>query len=98
MSNPIKNSNFMKMEYGIVLRTDGTIKILMPDNGTDFQLAELQKVVEGYIELIHFSPHYFMVVNEEGLLKKLPLNNLASSLRGYAIYGNVLLCDKSMIK
>ncbi len=87
------------MKYGTVIRTNGTTEILFPKNGTDFKLEELQEIVEGYIELISIPPFYYMVVNEEGALIKLPVNELASSIYNHGpIFGNVLVCEKDMVK
>ena len=35
-----------------IIKTDGTIVEVTPQNGTDFQLEELQKIVGGYIEVL----------------------------------------------
>ena len=37
-----------------------------PQNGTDFQLEELQKIVGGYIEVLRLTDNEIMVANEEG--------------------------------
>lgn len=34
-----------------IIKTDGTIVEVTPQNGTDFQLEELQKIVGGYIDV-----------------------------------------------
>ena len=34
-----------------VIKADGTIVMVSPENGTDFQLDELQEIVGGYIEI-----------------------------------------------
>ena len=35
-----------------IIKTDGTIVEVTPQNGADFQLEELQKIVGGYIEVL----------------------------------------------
>lgn len=49
-----------------IIKTDGTTIEVEPKNGTDFQLEELQAVVEGYIQVIHIGDGEVMVVNEDG--------------------------------
>ena len=41
-------------------------------------LKEMQEIVGGLIQVVPFSPTEFMVVNEEGLLLDLPVNDLAN--------------------
>jgi hypothetical protein len=79
------------------IKADGSIEQMNPSNGIDFSLKELQEAVGGYIEMVYL-PNGIMVVNEEGLLKGLPLNQLASQLAGQPIVGNVLVCDREQIK
>ena len=60
---------------------------------------ELGEVVGGWIEHAHprlLPPPYCMIVNEEGLLLKLPLNLIGSAMygtatHGYPIVGNIIL-------
>lgn len=35
-----------------LIKADGTKKEIQPQNGTDFSLEELQKYVDGYIQVI----------------------------------------------
>ncbi len=66
-----------------------------------FSLAELQKYVGGYIELIPVGENY-LVVNEEGRLLNLPVNESASRIvaqLGYLpIVGDALFTEKRFIK
>jgi hypothetical protein len=69
-----------------------------------FELAELQKLVGGYIECAHFGNEgKFFVVNEEGKLLGLPYNEEATKI--YAehhpndyIVGNALLCERGEVR
>lgn len=81
---------------------NGTEKSVEPRNGTDFGLQELQEIVGGYIECLSLGDK-LMVINEEGKLKDLPMNFVATNIirnMGYNDYivGNALLCDNSMVK
>ena len=56
----------------------------------------LGAVVGGYIELVHpqgLQPPYCMIVNEEGLLKDLPLNRAGSLLYGTQFHGSPIVGD-----
>lgn len=93
-----------------ILKADGTSFVVTPENGTDFNLDELQKIVGGYIEIVPiyatwrmFGSDKIMVVNEEGKLNGLPFNPSATLLVRAAgiddfIVGDVLVCDSSMVK
>ena len=86
-----------------IIRTDGTRQNVEPKNKKDFQLDELQEIVEGYIEIVPLSSTQIMVVNEEGHIHKKPYNHLAT-LTAYlagireVIVGNVLVCDSDKVK
>ena len=58
----------------------------------DNTLEALQAAVEGYIETLLLIPDQaVMIVNEEGLLKGLPVNPFASAVAGTTIVGNALI-------
>lgn len=74
------------------------VETIEPQNGTDYQLSELQGYVEGLIEIVPLTDGEIMVVNEEGYINDLPLNPLATAIfqqatgnDGY-IFGNVVIC------
>lgn len=84
-------------------KTDGTIYTVNPSNGSDFTLEELQEMVGGYIEILNLHNDNIIVVNEEGKLERLPLNEAATKiirLSGYADYivGNALICTSEEVK
>ena len=86
-------------------KTDGTKVEVSPANGKDFKYDELKGFVEGYIEIVNLGKKKVMVVNEEGKLMNLPVNNEATRImaemlpmsRDY-IVGNALVCKTSEIK
>lgn len=91
------------MNKAKLYKTDGTILEVVPSNGTDFQLKELQQMIGGYIEIVPAGDYDIMVLDEEGKLKGLPFNNNATLIfmnAGYcdAIVGDVLVCHTSMVK
>ena len=71
-------------------------KKLPPKGG--FKLKEMQEIVGGYIEIVSLDGGMIMVVNEEGLLKRLPPNVIASELAGRVIVGSVLVCREKDVK
>ena len=69
-----------------LLRADGTVEELLPVEGAHLSLDQLQKAVEGYIEVVRIQGGW-IVCNEEGRLRKLPPNVAA-----LGFVGNVVLC------
>lgn len=79
-----------------VLYADGRAEPLTP-HGRTFTLEELQAIVGGYIEIVRV-PGGFLVVNEDGLLRRLPRNGQASRLHPSSpIVGDAVLCDPTEI-
>ena len=85
-----------------LFKPDGTMTPVEPQNGKDFQLDELNRFVDGYIEIVRplDMPGYIMVINEEGKLKGLPFNPMASKFwhANDPIVGNALLCRTEQVK
>ena len=79
-------------------KTDGTITDVNPKNGTDFSLEELQKAVDGYIEIVYLQDDDIAVVNEEGIIRKMPHNINASIMVGFPVFGDVLICKSNEVK
>lgn len=85
-----------------LLKTDGTSVEYTPQ-GKYFTLEELQKAVGGYIEIVPIDKEYSLVVNEEGKLMGLPINEVATRLYRKVRYtndfivGEALLCNSSQI-
>lgn len=84
----------------IVYRPDGTVYAI---NG-ELALKTYQAAVEGWVEPVqvpNFEPHsvevYIGLVNEEGLLKRLPFNNKASVICGQSIVGNLLIIKEEWL-
>jgi hypothetical protein len=70
------------------IKTDGSEDLVAPAIGTEFTLAELHRVVGGYIEIVPIvceprsmaADHQFMVLNEDGKRLQLPINRRATAL------------------
>ena len=84
-----------------LIKTNGVETNLTPQNKTDFQLTELQKIVGGLIQIVKTKDGRTMVINEEGKINDLPINQKASELYQYNefdfIAGDVLICNENEI-
>lgn len=81
-----------------IIFSNGAEFDVVPKNGTDFSLEELQGVVDGYIEIVRLRDGRIMVVNEEGRLRGLKHNGKASVMAADYIVGNVLVCDTGQVR
>jgi hypothetical protein len=70
---------------------------ISPENGSNFNLKELQSAVGGLFEMIQLSGEKILVVNEEGLILGLPINLKATSLARRPILGPAILCEANQI-
>ncbi len=82
----------------LVLKTDNSIDFIKP-NGTKFELDELQNQVNGYIEVYPLRiPGHIVLVNEEGLIKNMDFNYLASRIFGMKAVGPVMICPEGIFE
>ena len=75
-----------------LITTTSEAREVKPAKGKKFKLEELQGFVGGYIELVRLSKRQNMIVNEEGRLKGLAVNEVASALANRLIVGDVVVC------
>lgn len=88
----------MKNRDAALMITSTELTLVKP-NGKYFTLKELQKAVDGYIEIgPEILPDFLTVVNEEGLLIGLKINRLASILFDKKYVGNVLLVPRKIFE
>ena len=85
------------MEPSIIIQPDGTRRLVEPQDDESFDLEELQAIVGGYIQLVTTLDDRYMICDEDGLSKQLPVNDLASIYAGQVIVGTVLICDKNLL-
>lgn len=95
----------------IKITAQGQVSKVSP-NGKTFTLQELQSHVGGYIEMLHLKrvpqldmTNATMVLNEEGKLLGLPINQIATDLFAInypkstdMIVGDVLICSQEEIQ
>lgn len=88
-----------------IFKTDGTRHEILPKDGKYFSLEEIQEIVGGYIQMIPcVNPDYLCIMNEEGKLKGLPFNGLATEevddnlFMGDYIVGDVLITHRKYVE
>lgn len=73
-----------------IIKTDGTTQEIEKPS-----LERLQEIVGGYIEALRLKGGMFLVVNEEGLIRRLPVNRKASVIYGRGtIVGDAVICTR----
>jgi hypothetical protein len=92
MKTPTPKTN--KAEHLLVT---GAIVEVEPKKKKKFTLEELQGFVGGYIEFVYLPGGKIMVVNEEGRLQGLPVNQGASAIAERLIVGDVLIARKGLV-
>ncbi len=80
-----------------LITAQGLSRMVKPKNGKAYTTTELQDYVGGYIELVPLDTEWFMVVDEEGLLRERRLNKLASTLAARPIVGDVLIVHSNTL-
>ena len=81
-----------------LITVDGSVTEIAPNNGKEFELEEMQKYVEGYIELIYLTNSQIMLVNEEGKFGK-KYNCIASGIAElyHALYNGDYICGNAVV-
>jgi hypothetical protein len=74
-----------------------------PANGKKFTLAEMQKLVGGYVERVQLTKRRWLWCDEEGRLKFAPMENIAATnfvrengtklTRNTLIVGDAVVCE-----
>lgn len=87
-----------------IYKANGEQQEVTPENGKNFQLEELQKIVGGLIDMVGIGGDEIMVFNDEGKLMELPFNKEATkrfqeAFQAYDfIVGDVLICKDSEVE
>lgn len=61
-----------------------------PENGKEFELSEVQRYVDGYIEVVRLTDEQIMIINEEGKFAK-GCNQIATAIAH--LHGAIGQCD-----
>lgn len=83
---------------GILITTDNALEVR--DFGAPLHKT-LSEAVDGYIEIVHpmgLASPLVMIVNDEGLLRGLPMNSVGSKLYGMHIHGNPIVGNIVIMK
>lgn len=74
----------------ILLKADGSSTPL-----PDIKFETFQTAVDGYIELATLPDGRYMLMDEDGKMKKKPINTKATELlnRGTPVVGDVVICE-----
>ena len=77
-----------------LIKASGETATVAPKNGRSFTLEELQKLVGGYIENVYLDDGRIMVLNEEGKLEGLAVNEAATVMaNGVILPWDVIVGD-----
>ena len=88
----------------VIYKANGEKQEVTPENGKDFKLKQLQKIVGGLIDYVHLGNGEIMVFNDEGKLIGLPYNREATERFQKAfqtddfIVGDVLICKDNEVE
>lgn len=91
-------------KWAHVYYPNGDFQETQPNNGSTFELEELQEVVGGYIEIVRLNDGRVIIVNEDGLSLNLPVNIEATNIlrRDHSttqyIVGTAIVCDADMLE
>lgn len=69
-----------------VIEPDGSQRTVTPAYGPAFTLDELRALIGGYLEVVRLSPGHMMLLDEEGKLKHLPYNLVATVLAAPSLF------------
>ena len=82
----------------MILGTDNSVSFQINRTKENVTLKELQKWVGGFIEMYPLEDEkFYYIVDEEGLLKEKPYNELANDLFGIDVVGNLLVVPKQLM-
>ena len=88
----------IQSDKALLITPEGSIEFVEP-KGSVFELDEIQRLVQGYIEIYPIRiPSHIVVVNEEGLILGLTFNNIAKLTFGIEAVGPVLICPKRIFE
>jgi len=93
------------MKAALWIKTDESVTGIVPANGGDFTLEELQYCVDGLIEVVPLTKDVILIVNEEGkgVLPPNPIATVIAKAQNAIfpydyIAGNALMCPSEMVK
>ena len=91
-------------KWAHVYYPNGDFQETQPNNGSTFELEELQEVVGGYIEIVRLRDGRMIIVDEEGKSKDKAVNIPATNILRRDHYttdyivGTAIVCDADMLE
>lgn len=89
---------------GTLIKADGTVQSVSPSSGKKFTLEEMQEYVGGDIQMVTLPKNKAMILNENGKLMGLPVNDAATIMlrverntNDFCV-GDVLVIDRKEMK
>ncbi len=86
----------------VLIKENGILTHITPENGKNFKLEELQKMVDGLIEIIPVKlSDRILVINEEGKFTKgvnFHATTMANIFEGDYIAGDVVYCEDGEVQ
>ena len=70
----------MDPKKSYLVSVDGSVTENPPINGKEFELEEVQKYVDGYIQIVQLNDRQIMIVNENGKIEGLRYNVIATGI------------------
>lgn len=96
-----RKSSIMAQEKIIVIRADDTLEVHDIARVDGNYLDDLQRLIGGYIEIVHavwLAKPYVLICDNEGKLKDKPINRACSSLYGSCVHGFPMNGDIVLMK
>ena len=88
--------------------TDGGVRPVTPENGKDFKLEELYKLLKcDLVEVVYLNRTQIMIIDEEGKLRSEPKVNQKATVIAWkymaihpkdVVVGDAIVCDTKMFK
>ena len=82
-------------EYIVIITPAPKVTFIVKETDNEKMLHDLQDAVDGFIEIVRpfgrSGGHLVMVVNDEGLLRDLPVNPVGSLIYGDTIAGTIVI-------
>ena len=87
-------------EYIVIITPAPKVTFTVKETDAEGMLHDLQDAVDGYIEIVrpfgNSGGHLVMVVNDEGLIRDLPVNPIGSLIYGDLIVGAIVIMKEGI--
>lgn len=98
----MKNLILRLASEGTLIKVNDVVKKFAPKNTTDYELEEAQKGIGGDIEVVYPLDQELDGAKVIGIAREdaygCRYNHIASSVFGYPLFGDVILCMDNMLR